>query len=38
MRREEFAAACKILKVSRGIVLDYPDGQLHRLEMQRVVV
>src|SRR5271167_2790913 len=37
LRREEFAAACKILKVSRGIVLDYPDGQLHRLEMQRVV-
>jgi LmbE family N-acetylglucosaminyl deacetylase len=37
LRREEFAAACKILKVSRGTVLDYPDGQLHRLEMQRVV-
>jgi LmbE family N-acetylglucosaminyl deacetylase len=37
MRREEFAAACKILRVSRGIVLDYPDGQLHRQEMQRVV-
>lgn len=37
MRREEFAAACKMLEVSRGVVLDYPDGQLHRLEMQRVV-
>jgi LmbE family N-acetylglucosaminyl deacetylase len=37
MRRKEFAAACEILKVSRGIALDYPDGQLHRLEMQRVV-
>jgi LmbE family N-acetylglucosaminyl deacetylase len=37
LRREEFAAACKILKVSHGTVLDYPDGQLHRLEMQRVV-
>src|SRR6478736_6281267 len=37
MRREEFAAACRILKVSSGIVLDYPDGQLHRLDMQRVV-
>jgi LmbE family N-acetylglucosaminyl deacetylase len=36
-RREEFAAACKILKVSRGTVLDYPDGQLHRLDLQRVV-
>ena len=37
MRREEFAAACKILKVARAIVLDYPDGQLHRLDLQRVV-
>ncbi len=37
IRRKEFADACGILKVSRGAVLDYPDGQLHRLEMQRVV-
>src|SRR6478752_6226282 len=37
MRREEFAAACKILKVSRAAVLDYPDGQLHRLDLPRVV-
>ena len=37
LRRKEFAAACEILKVSRGTVLDYPDGQLHRLDMQRVV-
>ena len=37
LRRKEFAAACEMLNVSRGIVLDYPDGQLHRLEMQRVV-
>jgi len=37
LRRKEFAAACEILKVSHGIMLDYPDGQLHRLEMQRVV-
>jgi LmbE family N-acetylglucosaminyl deacetylase len=37
LRRREFAAACEILRVSRGTVLDYPDGQLHRLEMQRVV-
>jgi LmbE family N-acetylglucosaminyl deacetylase len=37
MRRKEFAAACKILEVSRGLVLDYPDGQLHRLDLQRVV-
>src|SRR5260221_14395547 len=31
MRRQEFAAACEILKVSRGVILDYTDGQLHRL-------
>jgi LmbE family N-acetylglucosaminyl deacetylase len=37
LRREEFNAACRILKVSRGIVLDYPDGQLHRLDLARVV-
>lgn len=37
LRRKEFASACEILRVSRGIVLDYPDGQLHRLDMQRVV-
>jgi LmbE family N-acetylglucosaminyl deacetylase len=37
MRRKEFAAACDILKVSQWRLLDYPDGQLHRLEMQRVV-
>jgi len=37
IRREEFAAACKILKVSQGIVLDYPDGQLHRLDPYKVV-
>src|SRR5262249_59772398 len=32
MRREEFAAACEILKVKNAIVLDYPDGRLHRQE------
>jgi LmbE family N-acetylglucosaminyl deacetylase len=37
IRRREFAAACEILRVSRGMVMDYPDGQLHRLDMQRVV-
>jgi LmbE family N-acetylglucosaminyl deacetylase len=36
-RRKEFVAACEILKVSHGIVLDYPDGQLHRQDLQRVV-
>jgi LmbE family N-acetylglucosaminyl deacetylase len=37
LRRREFAAACAILKVSRGTVLDYPDGQLHRVDSYRVV-
>ncbi len=37
MRRKEFAASCDILKVCRGIVLDYPDGQLHRQDLYRVV-
>jgi LmbE family N-acetylglucosaminyl deacetylase len=36
-RRKEFAAACEILKVSKGIVLDYPDGQLHRQDLYKVV-
>lgn len=37
MRRKEFAASCRILGVSRGTVLDYPDGQLHRQDLYRVV-
>ena len=37
MRRKEFAASCEILGVSRGLVLDYPDGQLHRQDLYRVV-
>jgi LmbE family N-acetylglucosaminyl deacetylase len=37
MRRLEFAASCQILKVSRPVILDYPDGQLHRQELNRVV-
>ena len=37
IRRKEFPASCEILKVSRGIVLDYPDGQLHRQDLYRVV-
>jgi len=37
LRRKEFAAACEILKVCRAAVLDYPDGQLHRIEMRRPV-
>jgi len=30
MRRQEFARACKILEVSRGEVLDFPDAKLDR--------
>ncbi len=37
IRRKEFADACTILKVSDGIVLDYPDGQLYRQDLYRVV-
>jgi LmbE family N-acetylglucosaminyl deacetylase len=37
MRREEFAAACEILKVSWGLMLDYPDGQLYLQDLYRVV-
>ena len=37
MRRKEFAEACRILKVTKPFVLDYPDGQLHRIEPQKVV-
>ena len=32
LRRKEFAASCEILQVGRGIVLDYPDGQLRTLQ------
>jgi LmbE family N-acetylglucosaminyl deacetylase len=37
LRRREFAASCEILKVSEPVVLDYPDGQLYRQELNRVV-
>lgn len=37
MRRKEFAEACSILRVLRAAVLDYPDGQLHRIEIHRPV-
>jgi LmbE family N-acetylglucosaminyl deacetylase len=37
MRKREFAASCEILGVSRPMIFDYPDGQLHRLELNRVV-
>ncbi len=37
IRRKEFAASCEMLKVSEGRVLDYPDGQLYRQDLYRVV-
>jgi LmbE family N-acetylglucosaminyl deacetylase len=37
LRRLEFAASCKILKVSKPVVLNYPDGQLYRQELNRIV-
>ena len=37
LRKQEFAAACEILKVSKAVILDYPDGQLYRQELNRVV-
>src|SRR4051794_31771239 len=36
MRREEFARACKILNVTRGEVLDYPDAALDRQDFHAV--
>jgi len=36
-RRKEFDSACEILRVRRCAVLDYPDGQLHRVDLQRIV-
>ncbi len=37
LRRKEFSAACALLKVSEGTVLDYPDGQLYRQDLYKVV-
>jgi LmbE family N-acetylglucosaminyl deacetylase len=37
MRRQEFAASCKLLGVTEGTVLDYPDGALDRQEFLTVV-
>jgi LmbE family N-acetylglucosaminyl deacetylase len=37
IRRREFAESCEILGIDRGVVLDYADGQLHRVELHRVV-
>jgi len=37
LRRQEFAASCKLLKVSHGEVLDYPDGRLDAQDFRTVV-
>ena len=37
MRRKEFAAACQILKVKKGLVLDYPDAGLDRVSFYSAV-
>jgi LmbE family N-acetylglucosaminyl deacetylase len=37
MRKQEFAASCQTLKVSQPAILNYPDGQLYRQELNRVV-
>jgi len=37
LRRSEFQAACKLLKVTQGTVLDYPDGKLDRQDFLAVV-
>ena len=36
MRREEFARACRILNITRGEVLDYPDAALDRQDFLAV--
>jgi len=37
LRRAEFAASCKLLHVSHGEVLDYPDGGLDRVDLYKAV-
>jgi LmbE family N-acetylglucosaminyl deacetylase len=37
IRRKEFADSCDILRITRGMVLDYPDGHLHRVDLYKVV-
>ena len=37
MRKREFAASCDILKISRPVIFDYPDGQLYLQNLNRVV-
>jgi LmbE family N-acetylglucosaminyl deacetylase len=37
IRRKEFAKSCEILGIDRGVVLDYADSKLHRLDLYSVV-
>jgi LmbE family N-acetylglucosaminyl deacetylase len=37
LRRAEFAASCKMLNITRGEVLDYPDGKLDRADLYQAV-
>ncbi len=37
LRRSEFSASCKILRVDGGEVLDYPDGGLYKTDFNAVV-
>jgi LmbE family N-acetylglucosaminyl deacetylase len=37
IRRREFAASCKLLHVTSGTVLDYPDGKLYQQDFYSVV-
>lgn len=36
-RRQEFAASCKMLRITNGTVLDYPDGKLDRQDFYSAV-
>ncbi len=36
LRRAEFLASCKVLKVAGAQILDYPDGALHRADFFQV--
>jgi LmbE family N-acetylglucosaminyl deacetylase len=37
LRRDEFAQACDLLHITEGKVLDFPDGDLNRLDFLAVV-
>lgn len=37
VRKQEFRAACEILKVTHPVIYDYPDGQLYLQDLNRVV-